>query len=122
MAEFHLTTPGKKGQLLSHLLKVREQRPEIAIPELDEFNELSLPSLLEDFYFDFLELNLRREFRPQVMSSQGNTISIDMPMPISYKDIEAWAFCFGIELSSIQVSTIMFLDAIWLHEYRKNNK
>ena len=96
--------------------------PEIEIPELVEYRQLQIPEALEQYYDDFIQINQRRDFAPCVMSSNGNTITIDRPMPISFKDIEAWAFCYNTTVSPVQTRVITMLDNIWLRKYAEINR
>lgn len=96
--------------------------PEIEIPELVEYRQLELPEMFSQYYDDFLQMSYRRDFNPCVMSSGGNTITVERPMPLSFKDIEAWAFCYNITLSPVQTRVITLLDNIWLRKYAEINR
>jgi len=87
--------------------KVIERIRGVAPPELLEYREAECPEGTELLFQDFLTLYRKRAF-----NEKG-------PLPLSYLEIQAWAFLHGVTLSSVKVDLLDALDEVYLEVYEK---
>jgi hypothetical protein len=101
--------PGKDGTaIFTHLREVEKQTGQTPF-ELLLYQDLEYPDDFHDYLNDFYEISRRRR---NGMSG---------PEPISFSEIQAWAFCYNIEPTPLQTEIICELDIIWLRAWEKNN-
>lgn len=109
-ATFEIMLPGRDGTApYTHYKSVEKQTGEPP-PELQAYEQIEFPIELAGIWEDFQSISKRRHY-----AEAG-------PCPITFQDIQAWAYSYNVELKELQVDIICRLDNIWLSEWNKKRQ